>query len=148
MTKATGKMILTFNETTYSQLLSKYLPRIIKDEQDNEQFLAIVEELLAYPNLTPEEDAILELLVKLIEDFEEKHYQLNASTSHSRLLHLMDVTNVKKADLVGIFGSGEVTENVINGEVEMSYAQAKKLGEFFNVDSSLFLSKKNQSIMP
>jgi HTH-type transcriptional regulator / antitoxin HigA len=87
MTRKPGKMTITFDLNIYSSLLSKYQPRIIKNEEENEIFLEIVEELLSRPNLTPEEDALLELLVKLIEDFEDKHYQLNISTPKSRLLH-------------------------------------------------------------
>lgn len=80
----TGKTTLIFNPDIYSELLAKHQSRIIKTEEENENFLAIVEELLSRPNLSPEEDALLELLVKLIEDFEEKHYHLNVSTPHSQ----------------------------------------------------------------
>ena len=62
-------MTLTINSEIYSQLLSKYQPRIIQTEAENEEFLKIVEELLARQNLTTEENTILDLLVKLIEDF-------------------------------------------------------------------------------
>jgi HTH-type transcriptional regulator/antitoxin HigA len=140
MTKINGKMTLTFNPEIYSELLSKHQPRIIKSEEENEKFLAVVEELLSRPNLTPEEDAMLELLVRLIEDFEAKHYQLNASTPHSRLLHLMEARGLEKAELVKILGAREVTAEVVNGEVEISKKQAEVLGEFFQVDPSLFLS--------
>ena len=140
MTKITGKMTLTFNPEIYSELLSKHQPRIIKSEEENEKFLAIVEELLYRPNLTPEEDAALELLVRLIEDFEDKHYQLNASTPHSRLIHLMEAKSLETTDLVEIFGSREVTAEVVNGKVEISKKQAEALGEFFLVDPSLFRS--------
>lgn len=133
-------MTLTFNPEVYSELLSKYQPRIIKTEEENEKILAVVEELLSRPNLTPEEDAMLELLVKLIEDFEAKHYQLNASTPHSRLLYLMEARSLETADLVEMLGAREVTAEVVNGEVEISRKQAEVLGEFFQVDPSLFLS--------
>lgn len=59
-----------FDSNKYSSLLSQYQPRIIKNEDENEIFLEIVESLLSRNNLTPEEDTLLELLVKLIEDFE------------------------------------------------------------------------------
>ena len=65
-----------FDSDKYSSLLSQYQPRIIKNEDENERFLEIVESLLYRKNLTPEEDTLLELLVKLMEDFEEKHYQI------------------------------------------------------------------------
>lgn len=141
MTKMTGKTTLIFNPDIYSELLAKHQPRIIKTEEENENFLAIVEELLSRLNLSPEEDALLELLVKLIEDFEDKHYQLNVSTPHSRLLHLMDARSVEPADLVKILGSSEVVAKVANGQLEISKEQADALGKFFHVDASLFLSK-------
>lgn len=72
-------MTLTINREIYSQLLSTYQPRIIKTEEENEHFLEVVEELLARKDLTPEEDTLLELLVKLIEDFEDKHYSVSQS---------------------------------------------------------------------
>lgn len=124
---------------TYSQLLSKYQPRIIKTEEENGKFLEIVEELLSRPHLTPEEDTLLELFVKLIEDFQDKHYQLNTSTPHSRLLHLMEARSLSKIDLIEIFGSSEIVDKVISGELEITKQQAEALGSFFHVDASLFI---------
>jgi len=132
-------MTLTFNSEVYSQLLSQHQPRIIKTEQENEKFLETVEALLSRSDLTPEEDALLELLVKLIEDFEDKHYQLNVSTPRSRLLHLMEARSLEQADLVEILGSSEIVAKIINGELEITKEQAEALGKFFHVDVSLFI---------
>ena len=139
MTKITGKMTLTFDSDKYSSLLSQYQPRIIKNEDENEIFLEIVESLLSRKNLTPEEDTLLELLVKLIEDFEETHYQLNASTPHSRLLHLMDARSLEPADLVDIMGTIEIVTEIVNGQLEITKKQAEALGKFFHVNPGLFL---------
>ncbi|MGB3652667.1 MAG: hypothetical protein WBA41_15820 [Rivularia sp. (in: cyanobacteria)] len=73
--------------------------------------------MLARQNLTPEENAILDLLVKLIEDFEDKHYQLNKSTPRSRMLHLMEAQDIKKENLVQVFGSSEIVDKVIIGDL-------------------------------
>jgi HTH-type transcriptional regulator / antitoxin HigA len=132
-------MTLTINPEIYSQLLSKYQPRIIKTEEENEKFLEIVEKLLSRPHRFPEEDTLLELFVKLIEDFEEKHYQLNTSTPHSRLLHLMEARSLSKTDLGEILGSSEIVDKVIHGELEITQKQAEALGKLFHVDSSLFI---------
>lgn len=139
LTKTTGKMTLTFDSDRYSSLLSQYQPRVIKNEDENEIFLEIVESLLSRNNLTPEEDTILELLVKLIEDFEEKHYQINASTPHSRLLHLMDARSLEPADLVEIIGTIEMVTEIVNGQLEINKKQAEALGKFFHVNPALFL---------
>jgi HTH-type transcriptional regulator / antitoxin HigA len=139
MIKTNGKMTLTFDSKVYSKLLSEYQPRIIKTEAENEKFLAIVEELLSRSLLTPEEDTLLELLVRLIEDFEDKHYQINSSTAHSRLLHLMEARSLTVANLVEVLGSDDIVNQLINGQIEITQKQAEALGKFFHVDVSLFL---------
>ena len=141
MTKISGKMTLTVNSEIYSQLLSKYQPRIIQTEAENEEFLEVVEELLARKNLTPEENTILDLLVKLIEDFEDKHYQLNKSTPCSIMLHLIEAQEENKKILIPIFGSIENVDKVINNELEITSQQAVELGNLFHVDASLFLNE-------
>jgi HTH-type transcriptional regulator/antitoxin HigA len=135
-------MTLTFNSEVYSQLLSQYQPKIIKTEAENEKFLAVVEDLLAWKSLTPEEEVVLELLVKLIEDFENEHYQLNVSTPHSRILHLLEARDLAAEDLVGILGTIELVNQVINGEVKVTQEQAEALGGFFHVDASVFVSEE------
>lgn len=132
-------MTFIFNSDIYSELLSQHQPRIIKTEEENEKFLETVEELLSRSNLTPEEDALLELLVKLIEDFEDKHYQLNSSTPYSRLLHLMEARGLEQADLVEILGSSEIVTKIMNSELEITKKQAEALGKFFHVEPSLFI---------
>lgn len=108
---------------------------------ENEQFLEVVEELLSRSSLTSEEDALLELLVRLIEDFENKHYQLNVSMPHSRILHLLEARGLELGDLVAVLGSSELVAQVVNGEVDVTQAQAEALGKFFHVDVSLFFAE-------
>jgi len=49
----------------YGRLLAQAAPRAIRTEEENDRALAIVEKLMEKGelNLTPEEDALLELLV-------------------------------------------------------------------------------------
>ena len=47
-------MTVTFDTDTYSNLLSKYLPRIFQTEEANDIFLDIVEKLISRGNLNPE----------------------------------------------------------------------------------------------
>ncbi|WP_226889004.1 helix-turn-helix domain-containing protein [Nostoc sp. MG11] len=78
-------------------------------------------------------------LVKLIEDFEDKHYQLHVSTPSLRLKHLMEARSWEQADLVQIIGSSEILAKIIDGELEITEEQAEALGKFFHVDGSLFI---------
>ncbi|MFM7365464.1 MAG: hypothetical protein ACKO11_13405 [Cuspidothrix sp.] len=77
--------------------------------------------------------------MRLIEDFENQHYQLNVSTPRSRILHLFKAQDLEVSNLVAIFGSSALVDKVINGELEVTQEQAEMLGNLFCVDASLFI---------
>ena len=120
-------------------MLAKYQPKAIKTEEENEQWLALVEELIHRTKRILEKEALLDLLIALIEKFKDEHYQLNASTPHSMLLHLMDAQSLQEEDLIPVFGSRDVTSEILNRRRDISPEQAKALAEFFRVDADLFL---------
>ena len=133
-------MTLTFNPEKYSELLVKYQPKLIRTEEENEKALAIVEELMHRSNRTPEENELYELLVTLIEKFEQEFYEPgNASNPHSMLLFLMEQQGVKSKDLVRILGDGDVVTQIVEGKRKISQSEAIALGVFFGVDASLFV---------
>ena len=99
----------------YGNLLAEYQPRIIKTE----------------------EDALLDLLVKLIEDFEAEHYHLDVSTPRSRLLHLMEARDLEANTLIPLLG--DRTHLLLSGESELSLKDAIVLAPFFHVKPELFL---------
>lgn len=135
-------MTLTFNSDKYKQLLEKekYQPKLIKTEAENEQALKIIEELMHKQNRTPEEDELYQLLIILVEKFEQEYYNCGQeSTPHSLLLLLMEQKGIKQIDLVGIIGSKEVVSEVVNGTININQAQAKTLAQFFCVDARLFI---------
>jgi HTH-type transcriptional regulator/antitoxin HigA len=131
-------MTLTFNPETYASLLAKYQPKVIKTDEQNEQAIALAEVLSHQPNRTLEETALLDLLITLIEKYEDEHYPVGESKPQSMLLHLMDAQSLEPANLVEILGSSEVVSQVISGKQEMTQEMAKALGKFFHVDASLF----------
>lgn len=131
-------MTLNFNSDNYASLLVKYQPKVIKTEEENQQAIALAEELSHRVNRTVEESALLELLITLIEKYEDEHYPMQETTPHSMLLHLMDVRSLEAADLVAILGSREVVSQVMSGKQEITHNMAKALGQFFHVDASLF----------
>lgn len=127
------------NLRRYGRLLAATVPGVIKTEKENERLLAEVDKLMRKKSLSPEEEKLLDLLVALIEDFEEKHYQLNASTPHGILKELMEARGVKASELWKLFGSKGVASEVIRGKRAISKAQAKALAEYFKVSADLFI---------
>lgn len=140
MIRRLGKMTRTINSDNYAMLLSKYQPKVIETEAENEDVISCAEELEHKCDRTPEEDTLLKLLVTLIEKFEQEHYPLVEANPHSMLLHLMEGQNTKAKDLVGVIGSDkDVVFEVVNGNRDINKEQAKALGEFFHVSPELFI---------
>src|SRR5262249_28524222 len=141
MTKTSGKMIAVPGDPRkYGSLLSQALPAVIETEEQNEQYLAIVEKLMGKgEDLSPEEETLLELLAHLIEDFERRYYQPESATPLEVLHELMAANGLKQADMVPIFGSKGIVSEVVNGKRGISKANAKALGKFFNISPAAFI---------
>lgn len=125
----------------YGRLLAKALPTVIKSEDVNNRTLAIIEGLMARgeENLTAEEGALLELLVDLVHDFEEKHYPLPSSPPHQMVAFLLEQRQLKPSALWPVLGSKSRVSDVLSGKRAISKDQAKKLAAFFHVGVELFI---------
>ena len=117
----------------------EYQPKLIKTEVENEQALVIVEKLMHLSNRTPEQQELYELMIVLVEKFEQDFYQRDKPTNPlSMLLFLMEQREMSSSDLVDIFGSEPAVENILNGMIQIDRASAELLGQLFHVDSMLF----------
>jgi HTH-type transcriptional regulator / antitoxin HigA len=133
-------MTITFSRERYKDLLSEYQPKLIKSETENEQALAMIEKLMHLSNRTPEQQELYELLIVLIEKFEQDFYQPEQNNNPiSMLLFLMEQRDMQSIDLVDIFGSISVVEDVMAGRVQIDRAMSESLGQLFHVDSMLFI---------
>lgn len=132
-------MTLTFDQTTYQSLLAEVAPQAIETEAEYERLLKVTERLVFAKNLSPEEQILLKLLVTLIEVYETANYPMEKSPPHEILQHMMEVSGIRQADLIGIIGSSGVVSEVVNGKRSISKAQAKALGKYFQVSPSLFI---------
>lgn len=141
MIKETGKMSAKrIDSTKYAQLLTQTLPLVIETEEENEHFLAIINSMMG-KELSLEEKVLFNLLVTLVEKFEEEHYMPIGETSPDKMIRfLMEQRDLELKDIYHIFsGSRGLTSDVVNGKRKPSKAQAKALAEFFHVSTDLFL---------
>jgi HTH-type transcriptional regulator / antitoxin HigA len=132
-------MTLTFNQNAYRNLLAEVAPVAIDTEEEYERVLKIVEQLTFKKNRTTEEQALHKLLVILVEVYETQNYPMDQSAPHEILQHIMEASDTRQADLVGIIGSSGIVSEVVNGKRLISKAQAKALGDYFKVLPSLFI---------
>ena len=123
----------------YAKLLAQILPGVIHSEDENDHFIAILEKLEHRSSKWSKAEAKLaELLTLLIENFEDKNYQLKASTPIEVLLELMESNDLKQKDLVDIFGAESTVSAVLNGKRDMTREHIKRLSKRFQVSPEVF----------
>ncbi len=125
----------------YAQLLTQTLPLVIETEEENEHFLEVIHSMMG-KELSPEENVLFNLLVTLVEKFEEQHYPMPiGESSPDRMIRfLMQQRDLELKDIYPIFSNSRgLTSDVVNGKRKPSKAQVKALAEFFHVSSDLFL---------
>ena len=132
---------IDLDSTRYARLLAKALPDVIKSEAENERILAQIEALMqkGENRLSPEEDALLELLLNLVHDFEQKRYPLPSSPPHKMVAFLMEQRGLTAKDLWPVLGSKSRVSEILSGKRAISKAQAKALAAFFHVGVEVFI---------
>jgi HTH-type transcriptional regulator / antitoxin HigA len=139
-TKTSGKTTPTFDTEAYVKLLCEAMPKVIRTEAEYDRLLAIVEPLHFNKHRTPEQRALYQLLVFLIETYEESQLALPPSPPHELLQFLMESNELRQTDLVALgLGSSGVVSEIVNGKRAISKAQAKILADRFKVSASLFI---------
>lgn len=131
---------LVLDNKKYARVLARVLPRVITSNQEHERLLAEVESLMDKgERRTAEEDAALELMVRLIQNYEEEHHPLPNPSPEEMLVYLMERRGLKQADLLPIFKSRGYISDVVNGKRAISKAHARQLAGFFKVSADLFI---------
>lgn len=126
--------------TRYKRLVSQAMPVIIETEDENDRMLKVIEKLMDKgEKLSAEEERLLKLLTRLVEDFEERYYHPKDATPLEVLQHLMESREVKPTHLWEVFGSKGIASEVLNGKRSISKTHAKALANYFHVQADLFI---------
>ena len=126
-------------DSVYAELLARSLPRPIRTETERERFAEMLLALDDRDDLSPEEEALAEMLTLLIEDYEENNYPLRQVSPNESLNALMDEPGLKHKDIWPVLGNKGPATEVLSGRRSISKAQAKRLAEFFHVPIDLFV---------
>ena len=134
------RTVRRIDSTRYKRLLSQAMPVIIETEAENERMLKVIEKIMNKgEDLSPEEEMLLKLLTRLVEDFEERYYHPRDSSPLEILQHLMESREIKQTHLWQVFGSKGVASEVLNGKRGISKSHAKALADYFHVPADLFI---------
>jgi HTH-type transcriptional regulator / antitoxin HigA len=132
-------MTQTIDLKVYGQLVAEVMPKVIETEDEYEQFLAVAERLTFKQDQTPEESALYDLVTMLVETYEAQHYEIEKSSPLEVLLHIIESSGIDMAELVDIFGSSEITNQILAGQRLIDVSQAETLAHRFKLSPQIFL---------
>ena len=123
----------------YARLLARTTPVVVQTEDENERLLAEIEKPMAKGDdrLTPEEDALLELLTRLVESYEGRAYPQEQASPKELIAFLLEQRGLTQSALWPILGSKGRVSEILSGT--RSKAQTKKLGAFFHLSPAAFI---------
>ena len=123
----------------YTALLVRFPPRVIRSDEQNEAYVQALYELEQnQAGWSSEEADLADLLTLLIEDYEERKFQLPESFPRERIEFLMEQNGLRQKDLVDVFGTPSIVSEVLNGKRELSRQHIRRLSERFHVPPELF----------
>ena len=111
----------------------------IKTDQDYSDALQEVENLMmnATPN-SPEGDR-LEVLVTLIEAYEEKHYQIPPPDPVEAILHQIESQGLSRKDLEPLLGSRARVSEILNKKRSLSLNMIRKLQNGLGISAEILI---------
>ncbi len=113
--------------------------KLIKTEEEYNKVLNRIDELF---DVTPESKEFdeVELLIALVELYEQQHYKIESPDPIEAIKFRMEQMEVKRIDMTKYFGtSGRVSE-ILNRKRELTLAMIKKLHKEFGIPAESLLA--------
>jgi len=114
----------------------------IKTEIDYEDALQTVENLMNAKVGTQEGDK-LDVLVTLIEAYEEKHHPVLPPEPVEAIIHQMESQGLSRNDLIPIFGSRARVSEILNKKRTLSINMIRKLQTNLNISAEILIKPYN-----
>lgn len=112
--------------------------KVLKTEDDyNKASMRLMEIFHAEQN-SPESDE-LDLLIVLVKDYDDKHYQLPELDALEVIKYKMQEMGIKVKDLELIIGSKGHVSAILSGKREITLKMAQKLKNYFGIPAEVFL---------
>jgi len=115
-----------------------FVLRPIHKKSDYQNALTAATELASRNDLTSEQADYLEILTKIIADYEEKHLEMSKHSPQEILKFLVEENQMSGSDLGRILGNRTLGPALLREERTLSKTHIKKLAEYFSVSPALF----------
>jgi HTH-type transcriptional regulator / antitoxin HigA len=113
-------------------------PTLITSERQHEEYLSILDKLASKENPTREEEKYAEVLMALVEAYEDEHHSIPNSSPIEILRTLMDAHDLRQKDLAPIFGSESIVSKVLPKKRDLNKTHIEKLSKRFHVSPAVF----------
>ncbi|MEA3360198.1 MAG: transcriptional regulator [Thermodesulfobacteriota bacterium] len=117
----------------------------IKTEFDYKEALQTVESLMNAKIGTPEGDKF-DVLVTLIEAYEEKHHPVLPPEPVEAIIHQMESQGLSRNDLIPIFGSRARVSEILNKKRSLSINMIRKLQKSLDISAEILIRPYNLSV--
>ena len=113
-------------------------PTPITSERQHELYLSVLNKLAGKDNPTSEEEKYAEVLLTLIEAYEQEHRAIPDASPLEVLRTLMDANGLRQKDLVPIFGSESIVSEVLHKKRDLNKTHINKLSRRFHMPPAAF----------
>ncbi len=122
-------------------------PKIIKTETEHKAFLAEVERLAAEDPMpgTAKGDR-LELLAKLVEDYEKQRFRFARPDPVSAIKFRMEEKGLKQSDLAELMGGKNRVSEVFSGERKLTLSMVRALSEGLGIPADLLIQETKRRL--
>ena len=134
-------VIDAIDKKKYGRLLAQYLPGVIRNDEEHDRLAGLLMKLALAEDRTTEEERLIELLERLLDDYDERRMKgrLESLEPLALLGHLMEEGGLKQVDLVDCFGSQSVISAVMAGKRQINGEHARRLSRRFGLPLAMFM---------
>ncbi|HEV2194640.1 MAG TPA: helix-turn-helix domain-containing protein [Candidatus Acidoferrum sp.] len=131
-------MAKTMIEVSEKYALEVGSPTAITSERQHEEYLAVLDKLASKERPTSEEEKYAEVLMTLIEAYEEEHHAIPDAPPVEVLRALMEANGLRQKDLAAIFGTESIVSEVLRKKRGLNKTHIEKLSKRFGISPAVF----------
>jgi HTH-type transcriptional regulator / antitoxin HigA len=113
-------------------------PTVIASNRQHEEYLSVLDKLASKEHPTRDEEKYSEVLMTLIEAYEEVHHPVPDASPVEILRTLMVANDLRQKDLVPIFGTERIVSDVLHKKRDLNKNHIEKLSKRFNISPAVF----------
>ena len=114
------------------------MPVPITSERQHAEYLSVLDKLANKQGLTREEDKYAQVLMTLIEAYEEQYHPVPGASPLDVLRTLMEANGLRQKDLASTFGSESIVSEILSEKRDINKNHIEKLSKRFHVSPAVF----------